>query len=140
MSMRDLQAGGSGNGPRADRPKRRTFTAGYKQRILAEYESALEPGAKGALLRRENLYDSNITKWREQRDKGALSALAGDRSAPATEASRERAKEKLAVKRLENRNAKLEEKLRRTEAALEIMGKAVAFLEMFSESADTENW
>jgi transposase len=69
-----------------------------------------------------------------------LSALASGKAAPATRASRERAKEKAAVKRLENKNAKLEEKLRRTEAALEVMGKAVAFLEMFSENADTENW
>ena len=54
-------------GPRADRPKRRTFTAAYKLRILEEYDAA-PAGEKGALLRREGLYESSISLWRRQRD------------------------------------------------------------------------
>src|SRR5436309_74946 len=39
------------------KPKRRTFTAEYKQRILMEAETAAAlPGGVGALLRREGLY------------------------------------------------------------------------------------
>src|SRR2546422_7353626 len=38
--------------------KRRTYTAEYKQRILAEAEAAAIPGGVGALLRREGLYSS----------------------------------------------------------------------------------
>lgn len=37
--------------PRADQPKRRTFTAEYKLKVLADYDAA-EPGEKGALLQR----------------------------------------------------------------------------------------
>lgn len=37
----------------AERPKRRTFTADYKLKILAEADAATEPGEIGALCRRE---------------------------------------------------------------------------------------
>ena len=41
--------------------KRRTFTAEYKQHILAEADAAAaQPGAIGALLRREGLYSSHL--------------------------------------------------------------------------------
>ncbi|MEU0118555.1 hypothetical protein ABZ137_33950 [Streptomyces bobili] len=46
----------------------------YKAKILAEYETLGKQG-KGALLRREGLYWSLITNWRQQRDKGAEAAL-----------------------------------------------------------------
>ena len=53
------------------RPKRRTFTAAYKARILAEYD-ALPEGSpeRGALLRKERLYHSHIEDWRRQQDAG----------------------------------------------------------------------
>jgi transposase len=53
----------------------RTWSASYKARVLAEYES-LDKAGKGALLRREGLYTSLISAWRQQRDQGALQALA----------------------------------------------------------------
>ncbi len=53
----------------------RRCTAEYKARILAEYET-LDKKGKGALLRREGLYSSLITTWRQQRDKGGQAALA----------------------------------------------------------------
>ena len=41
--------------------KRRTFTAEYKLRILAEADAAAsQPGAIGALQRREGLYSSHL--------------------------------------------------------------------------------
>ena len=47
----------------------RRYSASYKARVLSEYE-ALDKAGKGALLRREGLYTSLISAWREQRDKG----------------------------------------------------------------------
>ncbi len=44
--------------------RRRRFTAAYKLRILREAE-ACDPGQIGALLRREALYSSHLSKWRE---------------------------------------------------------------------------
>ncbi len=60
--------------PRAERPRRRSFTAEYKLQILAEYEAA-KPGQRGALLRREGLYSSHLVEWRRARDAGALAGL-----------------------------------------------------------------
>lgn len=47
------EAGGEMDGPRAGQPKRRTFSIGYKLAMIEAYDTAEEPGAKGALLRRE---------------------------------------------------------------------------------------
>ena len=66
----------TGEGPRASRPRRRTFTADYKMRILAQYEQLDDPRERGALLRREGLYTSHISEWRKARDKGAEKGLA----------------------------------------------------------------
>lgn len=59
--------------------KKRQYTAEYKRRILQEYEACTEPGARGALLRREGLYSSNITNWRRQRERGELAGLAAQK-------------------------------------------------------------
>lgn len=58
--------------------KRRSFTAEYKKRILEQADRALasgDPGALGALLRREGLYSSHLTVWRKARDSGELAGL-----------------------------------------------------------------
>ena len=57
------------------RAKRRKFTAEYKLRVLEEVNTCTEPGQVGALLRREGLYSSLLSKWRQQRKKGQLHAL-----------------------------------------------------------------
>src|SRR4051794_41248461 len=75
MTLADGPVDDGAVSPRADRPKRRTFTAEYKLKMLAEYDAA-EPGAKGALLRREGLYSSHLVEWRRARDAGALGGLA----------------------------------------------------------------
>jgi hypothetical protein len=65
-----------------ERARRRTFTAAYKQEILAAYDAA-PSGEKGAILRREGLYSSLITEWRRARDAGALAGLKQPRGRPA---------------------------------------------------------
>ena len=50
-----------------EKPKRRRFTADYKQRILDEADACKEPGEVGTLLRREGLYSSHLAGWRRQR-------------------------------------------------------------------------
>ena len=59
------------DGPRAGRAKRRTFTTEYKRRIVAEYDAAPN-GTKGAVLRRERLYDSHVQEWRAAINAGTL--------------------------------------------------------------------
>ncbi len=117
----------------AARPRRRTFTAEYKARMLAEYD-ALPVGSpdRGALLRREGLYSSHIAEWRKARDAAGLEALS-PKARPA-----KRSPEKVELAKLRAKNARLEAELARTRLALDITGKAHALLELLSESADTE--
>jgi transposase len=121
------------DGPRASRPRRRTFTAEYKTRILDEYENASSPQERNALLRREGLYTAAISEWRRARDAAASAPVPerkpGRPARDAAEAENER---------LRKENEKLAAELARTKAALEIVGKAHALLELISESADSE--
>ena len=63
----------------AAKPRRRTYTAEYKRRILKEADACATPGAVGALLRREGLYSSHLVVWRRARGRGELAALAAKR-------------------------------------------------------------
>jgi transposase len=116
----------------AARPRRRSFTAEYKSRIVDEYD-ALPVGSseRGALLRREGLYSSHLAEWRKARDAGARDALA-PRAKP------RRSPEQVELDRLRRLNERLETDLARTRLALEITGKAHALLELLSESADCD--
>ena len=116
----------------AARPRRRAFTAEYKLSILEQYDRLDEPGAKGALLRREGLYSSHIVEWRRAREVGALNALAANGRKP------KKSPEAAEFERLRRQNERLAAELGRTKAALEIMGKAHALLESLSESADSD--
>ncbi|WP_328914255.1 MULTISPECIES: hypothetical protein [unclassified Streptomyces] len=116
----------------APRPKRRTFTSEYKLRIVAEYDAAPR-NEKGAVLRRERLYHSHVKEWRAARDAGALESLVDRRTGPAR--ARKSAAE-VENEKLRQQVARLSKDLARNKAALEVMGKASALLEMISESAD----
>jgi transposase len=116
----------------AARPRRRSFTAEYKEWILDEYD-AFPVGSteRGGLLRREGLYTSHIAEWRKARDAGAHDALAR-RVKP------RRSAEQVELEKLRRKNERLEAELERTKTALEITGKVHALLEQLSESADSE--
>src|ERR1700675_1777628 len=59
----------------AAKPRRRTYTAEYKRRILKDADACATPGAVGALLRREGLYSSHLVVWRRARARGESAAL-----------------------------------------------------------------
>ena len=59
----------------AAKPRRRTYTAEYKRRLLKEADACTTSGAVGALLRREGLYSSHLVVWRRARRRGELAAL-----------------------------------------------------------------
>jgi len=61
--------------------ERRRFTAEYKLRILQEAEQCAN-GERGALLRREGLYSSHLSKWRRQREAGQMNGLAPRQRGP----------------------------------------------------------
>jgi transposase len=139
----------SSGGPRGDQPRRRVFSAEYKLAMVAEYDRATASGERGGLLRREGLYHSHIIEWRKARDAGTLVALSAadrpetrpgkenrERSAPQRRRRGKSTAEQAEVERLRRQNEKLARDLARTQAALEIMGKAHALLELLSESTE----
>ena len=125
MTLADACVDDVGMGPRADRPKRRTFSAEYKANVLAEYEAA-DRGARGAVLRREGLYSSHVVEWRKAADAGARCGLT-----PAVKDRRDRE-----IEVLRARADKAEAELTRTRAALDLVGKAHALLETLWQSAE----
>lgn len=111
------------------RAKTRTYTAAYKARILAEYET-LDKAGKGALLRREGIYTSLISSWRIQRDQGALQALAKPTGRPQAD-PRERDNAKL-----RKENERLRAELDKARKVIEVQGKLSALLgQLASDSA-----
>ena len=117
----------------AAKPTRRRFSAEYKLSILEEYGRLSDPGAKGALLRREGLYSSHIVEWRRARDVGALSELA-PKNRP-----EKRSPEQVELDRARRRIERLEGDLAKHRLALEIQGKASELLErLVAESDETK--
>ncbi len=105
-----------------ERARRRTYTAKYKRDVLAQYEAA-DRGGRGALLRREGLYSSLISAWRDQRDSGALQGLARSSGpAPADPARREAA-------RLRKENERLASELDKARKVIEVQSKLSALLD-----------
>jgi transposase-like protein len=115
----------------AARPRRRRFTAEFKQAIVAEYEAAPN-GEKGAILRREGLYSSQIAEWSQASEAGALGGLETRSRQP------KRSSAEVELAKLKRRHERTEAELARTRLALEIMGKASALLELLAEGADTD--
>jgi transposase-like protein len=124
--------GGVGNDDPVTKPTRRRFSAEYKLAIVDEYERLSDPGAKGALLRREGLYSSHLVEWRRARDVGALKALT-PKARPAL-----RSAEQVELDRARRRIERLEDDLAKHRLALEIQGKASELLErLLAESDET---
>jgi len=128
------------SGPRAAHAQRRVFSTAYKLRIVAEYDGLSEHGARGALLRREGLYQSHIEKWRRARDAGRLTGsdrpTGGGSSGHRRRADGGEGTADRAHWRLQEENDRLTAELAKTRAVAEILGKAHALLEMISEGAD----
>lgn len=97
QSQQGLVSKANGRGALPDpevepKAKRRRFTAAYKASILNEVDRSA--GQTGGILRREGLYSSHLSKWREQRDAGTLKAL-GKKRGPKRKSEEQRELEKL---------------------------------------------
>ena len=98
-----------------DRPLRRRFSPSYKLRIVEEADRCTEPGEVGQVLRREGLYSSHLTTWRKAAHSGSLKALSKKRG---RKPERNPLDEK--VRKLERRNARLENELRKAHLIIDV--------------------
>ena len=105
-------------------PKRRRFAAAYKARVVEEAEGCTEPGEIGALLRREGLYSSQLSKWRKLYRAGALKALRDDKRG--RKATKHPLEDENA--RLRKHNERLSRRLEQAETIIEIQKKVATML------------
>ena len=106
-----------------DQARRRQYPAAYKLRILEELDRCTEPGQQGAILRREGLYSSHLTKWRKERRAGQLKALT-----PKKRGRREADPATVELARLQRENEKLKAKLERAEIIIKYQKKVADLL------------
>jgi transposase len=105
--------------------KRRTFTAEYKLRILAEADAAAtQPGAIGALQRREGLYSSHLVTWRRERQSGILKGLTPHKRGPKSKRSPLEEENQ----NLRRENERLTEQIRKAEIVIDVQKKVGALL------------
>ncbi len=104
--------------------KRRRFTASYKQQILTQADAAAEHGGIGALLRREGLYSSHLTKWRRERAASIRQGLEPRKRGPKSK------RNPLAEEnqKLQRANERLTEQLRKAEIVIDVQKKVGALL------------
>jgi transposase-like protein len=116
------------------RAKRRSFTAEEKKRILAEADAVAVTGGIGALLRREGIYSSHLTHWRQERAAGINQAFFRKRG---PKVRRDAAGEENA--KLRRQNERLTEELRKAHIIIDVQKKVAALLGRPIQTPDPED-
>lgn len=111
----------------AEKASRRRFTTEYKLRILDQAERCA-PGEQGALLRREGLYSSHLTAWRQQRAAGKLQATRKGFAKAELDAALRR------VSSVERENRRLRQRLQRAETIIAVQKKLSGLLGLGPQS------
>jgi transposase-like protein len=109
---------------------RRRFSAAYKRRIVEEADRCTEPGAIGALLRREGLYSSQLATWRRQRTEGTL--MEKPRGRPAEPLAAENA-------RLRRENDRLRRELEKAQLIMDAQKKLAQVLGLMANDETEGN-
>lgn len=118
-------ASGSGvESESAEIPRRRSFSAAYKRRIVKEADACRNRGDVGALLRREGIYSSHLTNWRREFEAGGTAALAGKKRGRKPKKTAEQKR----IEQLEKEKAKLEDELYVARALIDLQKKASVLL------------
>src|SRR5438093_2710165 len=104
---------------------RRRFTAAEKLRVLKEADRCTRPGELGALLRREGLYSSHLSAWRQARQRGELAGLTPRPRGPKAKPVDPRDKR---IAELERQTRRLQARLERAEGLIELQKKVAAIL------------
>jgi len=106
----------------AERAKRRRFSGEYKLAVLREADGCSEPGAIGALVRREGLYSSHLAAWRKQREQGTLAGLSRQRGRSKADPRDQQ------IVALRRRAERAEAELAKTRRVVEVQGNVSALL------------
>ena len=112
--------------------KRRQFTAKYKLRIVREADACTEPGQIGSLLRREGLYSSYLSKWRQQREEGQLQALSSRKRG---RKDKDSSVEELA--QLQRENERLRARLEQAEIIIDVQKKLSQLLGLTTDTTES---
>ncbi len=112
--------------------RRRRYTAAYKQRILGEADRCSAPGQIGALLRREGLYSSLLSRWRQQRACGAAAALEPKKRGRKARPVDPQAKR---IAELERETVRLRTKLEKAETIIAVQKKLSRLLSIDEETS-----
>ena len=118
------------------RPRRRYFTAEYKLRIVQEAESCTKPGELGALLRREGLYREQLARWKAARARGEMAGLREAKRGPRGRGRDERDRR---IAQLERENRRLQKKLQRAEALIDVQKKVSEIMGIDLPESETED-
>jgi transposase len=106
--------------PEVNATPRRHFSAQEKLRILEEAEACTERGEVGALVRREGIYFSYLSRWRRARDRGQLEGLKSKKRGPKKSVGQELTEENVALRR---ENERLRARLQQAEMIIDVQKK-----------------
>lgn len=112
--------------------KRRQFTIEYKSRILTEVEQCKNPGQVGAILRREGLYSSHLSRWRQLRAAEELSTPGSQKRGPKP---KPQARE---VAELRQENKRLRSQLEQAGLVIDVQKKLSQLLGLMNETESGE--
>jgi len=115
-----------------EKAQRRRFTAEYKLGIVEAAEACRGPGEVGALLRREGLYSSHLSTWRQQQRAGALNGLSPRKRG--RKLRRDPHAERIG--QLEREIGRLREELRKAHVIIDVQKKVARLLDGVAENEE----
>ena len=115
-----------------ERPVRRRYAKDYRRDILQQIAACTKDGEVGQILRREGLYSSLISSWRQKEKRGLLDPKSATK--PVVNPSAQDP----SMPQLRRENARLKARLQQAELILEIQKKASEILGISLKTLDNE--
>lgn len=113
----------------------RRFSAQEKLRIMEAADACTEPGEIGALMRREGIYSSYLSRWRKARARGKLNGVGRRKRGPKRLLESELSDVNAALQR---ENARLRARLAQAETIIEVQKKLSQLLGVATSALESE--
>lgn len=104
---------------------RRRFSTKEKLRILTEADNCVDSGEIGSLLRREGIYASYLARWRRENEQGLLNGTVQRKGGRKPNQEDKNQRE---LRRLRAENQRLQQRLEKAEAIIDIQKKVSILL------------